>query len=135
MATTLTFEIGKRPGIFRRQPFARKPRFGMTGAQRNALSELVRGSRGGPGKSTNRESWRERQGSDFVWFAVLALFFVLSGRALFEGVRFLHTEDALRATRVAEPHVDVTITRLAPSDDALRVAAPAHSSAAVSRTM
>ena len=135
MAATLTFEIGRRPGIVRRQPFARKPRFGMTGVQRRALGELVHGAGGGPRKESENDWRRTRHGADFVWIAVFALFLVLSGRALFEGVRFVHTADALHATRSSEPHVDVTITRLPPSGEALRAAAPAHSSPAVSRTM
>ena len=70
-----------------------------------------------------------------MWFAVLALVFVLSGRTLFEGVRFVQTADALHAAKVAEPHVDVTITRLPASTETLRAAAPSHSSVTVSRTM
>lgn len=131
MTGALTFEVGRRPGFARRVASSRKPAFGMTGRQRAALSDLVHG----PGGSQEADSPRLRSTSDFVWFAVVALAFVLGGRALFEGVRFVHTADALRATKVAEPHVDVTITRLPPSTDALRAAAPAHSSATVSRTM
>ena len=131
MATTLTFEIGRRPGVSRRQPLARKRLVGMNGAQRVALSELVHGP-GGPEPSGLHGG---RQRLDFVWFAVLALVFVLSGRTLFEGVRFVHTADTLHAAKVAEPQVDVTITRLPPTTEALNAAAPAHSSATVSRTM
>lgn len=131
MTGTLTFEIGRRPGVARRVVASpRSPAFGMTGKQRAALSELVHGP-SGPRKA---DSPRLRPTFDFIWFAVLALAFVLGGRALLEGVRFVHTADELRAIKVAEPHVDMTITRL-PSTEALRAAAPAHSSATVSRTM
>jgi len=130
MATNLTFEIGRRPGIVCRRRAIRRHTPRWTAAQRIALSELVHG-RGGPGGS-NAEN--KRRHFDFVWFAVLALVFVLSGRTLFEGVRFIHTADAIRAIRTAEPQVDETIRPL-PSSEALRAAAPAHSSAAVSRTM
>ena len=130
MATALTFEIGRRPGVARRQSLARKHVFGMNGAQRVALSELVHGP-GGPQRSGLHGG---RPGLDFVWFAVLALVFVLSGRTLFEGVRFVHTADTLHTAKVAEPQVDVTITRLPPTETA-SAAAPAHSSATVSRTM
>ena len=130
MATTLTFEIGRRPGVARRQPLARKHVFGMNGAQRVALSELVHGP-GGP----QRSGLHGGPGLDFVWFAVLALVFLLSGRTLFEGVRFVHSADTLHAAKGAEPQVDVTITRLPPTTEALNAAAPAHSSATVSRTM
>ena len=131
MATTLTFEIGRRPGIICRQRVIRRQPPDWTGHQRAALSELVHGG-GGPSRS-GAENKRGR--FDFVWFAVLALVFVLSGRMLFEGVRFIHTADAMRTVKVGEPHVDVTITRLAPPTEALRAAAPTHSSVAVSRTM
>ena len=130
MATALTFEIGRRPGVSRRQPLARKRLFGMNGAQRVALTELVHG----PGGRQRSGLYGGRPGLDFVWFAVLALVFVLSGRTLFEGVRFVHSADTLHAAKVAEPQVDVTITRLAPTET-VSAAGPAHSSATVSRTM
>jgi hypothetical protein len=66
---------------------------------------------------------------------VLALVFVLSGRMLFEGVRSIHTADAMRTVKIGEPQVDMTITRLAQPIEALRAAAPPHSSVTVSRTM
>jgi hypothetical protein len=131
MTAILTFEIGRRPGVARRQTSARKPAFGMNGAQRIALAEIVRG----PREPQPSGSHSRRSSADFMWFAVLALVFVLSGRTLFEGVRFVHTADTLHAVKVAEPHVDVTITRLPPTTEALNAAAPAHSSATVSRTM
>src|SRR5206468_3818986 len=99
MATTLTFEIGKRPGVARRHSLARKPVFGMNGAQRAALSELIHGPRG-PQRSGLHGG---RPSLDFVWFAVLALVFVLSGRTLFEGVRFVHTADTLHTGKGAKP--------------------------------
>jgi hypothetical protein len=131
MATTLTFEVGRRPGIVCRQRAIRKHTPNWTGAQRAALSELVHGSGGSSASGTDTKGGR----FDFVWFAVLALVFVLSGRMFFEGVRSIHTAEATRTVRVAEPQVDVTITRLAPPSEALRAAAPTHSSVAVSRTM
>ena len=131
MATTLTFEIGRRPEILCRQRIIRRQPPDWTGAQRAALSELVHeGSDPSPSGAENKPGR-----FDFVWFGVLALVFVLSGRMLFEGVRFIHTADAMRTVKVAEPHVDVTITRLAAPTEALRAAAPTHSSVAVSRTM
>jgi hypothetical protein len=102
----------------------------MTSKQRNALSELVHGP-SGPQRSS---SYDRSPSLDVAWFAVLALVFVLSGRTLFEGVRFVHTADTLRTVKVAEPQVDVTITRLPPTETA-SAAAPVHSSATVSRTM
>ncbi|HEY2817534.1 MAG TPA: hypothetical protein VGK44_10440 [Casimicrobiaceae bacterium] len=131
MATTLTFEVGRRPGIVCRQRAIRKHTPDWTGAQRAALSDLVH-SRGGPSASG---AGNNRGRFEFVWFAVLALVFLLSGRMLFEGLRSIHSADAMHTVKVAEPHVDVTITRLAPPTEALRAAAPTHSSVAVSRTM
>jgi hypothetical protein len=72
---------------------------------------------------------------DYVWFAVLALAFLLGSRALFEGIRFVHTADALQIIRQAEPHVDVTVTRLPTAANDIRLSTPGHSSEAVSRTM
>ena len=65
---------------------------------------------------------------------VAALVFVLSGRMLFEGIRSVHTGDAMRTVKLADQQVDVTITRLAQPTEAQR-AAPTHSSVAASRTM
>jgi hypothetical protein len=70
---------------------------------------------------------------DFFWLAVLALAFLLGSRALFEGVRFVHTADALQIIRHAAPQVDVTITRL-PADE-VRLSKPNQSSEPASRTM
>ena len=131
MTTALTFQIGRQPGIVRRQQCSRPPAFGLNGAQRVALSQLVhgRGDASGPAPQSKRGSL------DLVWFAVLALVFVLSGRTLYEGVRFVHAADAMHAVKAAEPQVDVTSTRLAPSTEALHADGPVHSSAAASRTM
>jgi hypothetical protein len=131
MTTALTFQIGKRPGVVRRPHRCRKPTFGLNGAQRVALSELVRG-RGGAGVPAPQSN---RASVDFIWFAVLALVLVLSGRTLYEGVRSVHAADAMHAVKGAQPQVDVTITRLTPSTEALHADAPVHSSAAASRTM
>jgi len=130
MATALTFQIGRRPGIVRRQSPTRGTTCGMTSKQRNALSELVHG----PERPSRSSSYDRRPSLDVAWVAVLALVFVLSGRTLFEGVRFVHTADTLRAVKVAEPQVDVTITRLPPTET-VSAATPVHSSATVSRTM
>jgi len=137
MATTLTFEVGRRPGVARRQSWSRKPATGMNHAQRDALTDLVHGP-GGPhsrGFESRPASRRDRSGVDYVWFAVLALAFLLGSRALFEGIRFVHTADALQIIRNAEPRVDVTITRLPAAADDTRVSKPNHSSEALSRTM
>lgn len=131
MATTLTFEVGRRPGITCRQRVIRRQPPDWTGAQHAALSELVHGSGSPRPSGTDKKRGR----FDFVWFAVLALVFVLCGRMFFEGVRSIHTADAMRTVKVGEPHVDVSITRLAPPTEALRAAAPTHSSVTVSRTM
>ena len=137
MATTLTFEVGRRPGVTRRQSWSRKPAAGMNHAQRDALTDLVHGP-GGPhsrGFESRPASRRDRSGVDYVWFAVLALAFLLGSRALVEGIRFVHTADALQIIRNAEPHVDVTITRLPAVADDTRLSKPNHSSEALSRTM
>jgi hypothetical protein len=137
MATTLTFEVGRRPGVARRQSWVRKPAAGMNHAQRDALTNLVHGP-GGPRKASfesSSASQRDRRGTDIFWLAVLALAFLLGSRALFEGIRFIHTADALQIIRNAEPHVDVTITRLPTVADDTHLSKPNHSSAAPSRTM
>jgi len=137
MATALTFEVGRRPGVARRQSWGRKPAAGMNHAQRDALAGLVHGP-GGPHKasieSPSASKW-DRRGMDYVWFAVLALAFLLGSRALFEGIRFVHTADALQIIRQAQPHVDVTVTRLPPVLDDTRLSKPNHSSEALRRTM
>jgi hypothetical protein len=137
MATSLTFEIGRRPGVARRQSWTRKPATGMTHAQHNALAGLIH-STGGPRKSSVESkpvSERDGRGMDYVWFAVLALLFLLGSRALVEGIRFVHTADALQIIRHADPHVDVTVTRLPTAKNDARSATPTHSSEAESRTM
>ena len=137
MANTLTFEVGRLPGVARRQSWGRKPAAGMNHAQRDALTNLIHGP-GEPrtsGFEPRPASKRDHRGMDYVWFAVLALAFLLGSRALFEGIRFIHTADALQVIRNAEPHVDVTITRLPPAADDTRLSKPNHSSEALNRTM
>jgi len=136
MATTLTFEAGRRLGVARRQSWSRKPAAGMNHAQRDALTDLVHGP-GGPHSRgfDSRPASRRDSALDYVWFAVLALAFLLGSRALVEGIRFVHTADALQIIRNAEPRVDVTITRLPTVTDDTRVSKPNHSSEAPSRTM
>ena len=137
MATTLTFEVGRRPGVARRQSWGRKPAAGMNHAQRDALAGLVHGP-DGPGKASFESpspAKRDRRGMDYFWFAILALAFLLGSRALFEGIRFVHTADALQVIRHAEPHVDVTVTRLPTTADDMRLSKPGHSSEALNRTM
>src|SRR5207237_10209455 len=137
MATTLTFEVGRRPGVTRRQSWSRKPAAGMNHAQRDALTDLVHGP-GGPhsrGFESRPASRRDRSGVDYVWFAVLALAFLLGSRALVEGIRFVHTADALQIIRMAEPHVDVIVERVPSADEPTFLSAPSQSSAAVKRTM
>lgn len=137
MATTLTFEVGRRPGVARRQSWGRRPAAGMSHGQRDALAGLIHGP-DGPGKArfeSPSASKRDRRGMDYVWFAVLALAFLLGSRALFEGIRFVHTADALQIIRHAEPHVDVTVTRLPTTTNDMQLSKPGHSSEAVSRTM
>jgi hypothetical protein len=137
MATTLTFEVGRRPSVARRQSWGRKPACGMNHVQRDALAGLVHGP-DGPGKASLESpsaSKRDRRGMDYVWFAVLALAFLLGSRALFEGIRFVHTADALQIIRHAEPHVDVTVTRLPTTTNDMQLSKPSHSSEALSRTM
>jgi hypothetical protein len=137
MATALTFEIGRRPGVARRQSWSCKPAAGLNHAQRDALADLVHGP-GGSRKlriESASGSKRDRRGLDYVWFAVLALAFLLGSRALFEGIRFVHTADALQIIQHAQPHVDVTVTRLPPVPDDTRLSKPNHSSEALSRTM
>jgi hypothetical protein len=137
MATTLTFEIGRRPGVARRQSWSCKAAARMNHAQRDALAGLVHGPGGSRKPSTESTSAgkRDRRGLDYVWFAVLALAFLLGSRALFEGIRFVHTADALQIIRQAQPQVDVTVTRLPPVLDDTRSSKPNHSSEALSRTM
>jgi hypothetical protein len=137
MATTLTFEIGRRPGVARRQSSNCKPAAGMNHAQRDALAGLVHGPGGSrkPNAESPSASKRDRRGMDYVWFAVLALAFLLGSRALFEGIRFVHSADALQIIQHAQPHVDVTATRLPPVLDDTRLSKPNHSSDALSRTM
>jgi hypothetical protein len=137
MATTLTFEIGRRPGVARRQSWGCKRAAGMNHAQRDALAGLVHGPGGSrkPSIESASASKRDRRGLDYVWFAVLALAFLLGSRALFEGIRFVHTADALQIIRNAQPHVDVTVSRLPPVLDDARLSKPNHSSEALSRTM
>jgi len=108
----------------------------MNHAQRDALADLVHGPGGSrkPGVEPTA-SKRDRRGMDYVWFAVLALAFLLGSRALFEGIRFVHTADALQIIRHAQPYVDVTVTRLPPVLDDARLSKPNHSSEALSRTM
>ena len=137
MATTLTFEVGRRPGVARRQSWGRKPAAGMNHAQRDALAGLVHGP-DGPGKASFESpspAKRDRRGMDYFWFAILALAFLLGSRALFEGIRFVHTADALQIIRHAEPHVDVTVTRLPTTTDNMGLSKPGHSSDTLSRTM
>ncbi|TMH66973.1 MAG: hypothetical protein E6H48_10020 [Betaproteobacteria bacterium] len=137
MATALTFEVGRRPGAARRQSWGRKPAAGMNHRQRDALAGLVHGP-DGPGKASFESppaSKRDRRGTDYIWFAVLALAFLLGSRALFEGIRFVHTADALQIIRHAEPHVDVTVTRLPTTTDNRGLSKPGHSSDTLSRTM
>jgi hypothetical protein len=137
MATALTFEVGRRPGVTRRQSWDRKPSAGMNHAQRDALAGLVHGPGGSrkPSAEPPSASKRDHRGMDYVWFAVLALAFLLGSRALFEGIRFVHSADALQIIRQAQPHVDVTVTRLPPVLDDTRLSKPNHSSEALSRTM
>ena len=137
MTTALTFEVGRRPGVARRQSWGRKPAEGMNHAQRDALADLVHGP-GGPRKASIESPMafkRDRRGMDYIWFAVLALAFLLGSRALFEGIRFVHTADALQIIQHAQPHVDVTVTRLPTAPNDTRLSEPNHSSAALSRTM
>ena len=137
MTTTLTFEVGRRPGVARRQSWGRKPAAGMSHGQRDALAGLVHGP-DGPGRASCESpsaAKRDRRGIDYIWFAVLALAFLLGSRALFEGIRFVHTADALQVIRHAEPHVDVTVTRLPTTADDMRLSKPGHSSEALNRTM
>jgi len=137
MATALTFEVGRRLGVARRQSWSRKPAAGMSHGQRDALAGLVHGP-DGPGKAgfeSRSAAKRDRRGMDYVWFAVLALAFLLGSRALFEGIRFVHTADALQIIRHAEPHVDVTVTRLPTTTDDRGLSKPGHSSDTLSRTM
>ena len=137
MTTTLTFEVGRRPGVARRQSWGRKPAAGMDHTQRDALAGLVHGPGGSRKPSTESPSAfnRDGRGLDYVWFAVLALSFLLGSRALFEGIRFVHSADALQIIQRAQPHVDVTVTRLPPASDEARLSKPNHSSEALSRTM
>jgi hypothetical protein len=137
MATTLTCEVDRCPGVARRQSWGRRPVAGMNHGQRDALAGLVHGP-DGPGKAgfeSASAAKRDRRGMDYVWVAVLALAFLLGSRALFEGIRFVHTADALQIIQRAQPHVDVTITRLPPALDDTRLSKPNHSSEALSRTM
>ena len=138
MATALTFEVGRRPGAARRQSWGRKPAAGTNHRQRDALAGLVHGPNE-PGKGSfeppRSASKHDRRGMDYVWFAVLALAFLLGSRALFEGIRFVHTADALQIIRHAEPHVDVTVTRLPTTTDDMGLSKPGHSSDTLSRTM
>lgn len=131
MATTLTFQIGRRPGISRRRRLSRGHNFGMSGAQRTALAELVHE----PGERQPSRSIGQRSRLDFVWPAVLALALVLGGLALFEGFQSVQGVDTLHTSSRTQPQVDVTITRLAPVIESAQAAAPGHSSTAVNRTM
>src|SRR5689334_7727958 len=131
MATTLTFQIGRRPGIGRRRRLFRRSNFGMSGAQRVALAELVRG----PAEQSQSRLIGKRSRLDFFWPAVLALAFLLGSLALFEGVRSVQGADASHTAARTQPQVDVTITRLPPVIESAQAGAPSHSSTAVSRTM
>ena len=131
MATSLTFEA------MRRQRWSGSRDLRMNNPQRKALSELVHGP-GGPRKPRRErdcDSGRDRHRLDFVWLAVLALMFLLGSRALIEGIRFVHTADALQIIRMAEPHVDVIVERVPSAEEPTFLSAPSQSSAAVKRTM
>ena len=67
MATTLTFEAGRRLGVARRQSWSRKPAAGMNHAQRDALTDLVHGP-GGPHSRgfDSRPASRRNSGVDYV---------------------------------------------------------------------
>lgn len=131
MATTLTFQIGRRPGIDRRRRFARRSTFGMSAAQRVALAELIRS----PGEKRQSDLIHNRSRLDFVWPAVLALAFVLGSLVLFEGVRSVEGADRSHTATRVQPQVDIRITRVPPVIESAHATAPDHSSTAASRTM
>ena len=103
----------------------------MSGAQRVALAELIRGQ----GEKPQSDLIHNRSRLDFVWPAVLALSFVLGSLMLFEGVRSVEGAGHSRTAARVQPQVDVTITRVPPVIESAQATAPSHSSTAVSRTM
>ncbi|HSQ82627.1 MAG TPA: hypothetical protein VLU54_16090, partial [Casimicrobiaceae bacterium] len=79
----------------------------MTHAQRAALSAMIHSP---ATRRTSRWKRRDRVG-DVVWALVLALLLGLSVDSLFEGLRFVHSADALRTLAASWPHVDELATR------------------------
>jgi hypothetical protein len=134
MATTLTFEIGRRPGIACRRRTIRRPALNWTSAQRIALSELVhRGD--GPGNDRDESHSKKAWGwMDAMWAAVIALGFVLGVATVAEGARYMQASYVLQLRELAQPQVDITIERLPSTADRANVSAN-HSSEAIKRTM
>ena len=126
MATALTFEAGRRPGIAYRA-YRSRPVVRMTAAQRQALAALTHEP------AAPRPVHKARRGSlESVCFVIAAV-----GLAVVVGMTFGHAFDVLHAAPVAAAHVDEAVTRAPPASPDMRASAPPRqpSSVAASRTM
>jgi hypothetical protein len=121
MATTLTFEMGRRPGIAPRTARRRAPR--LTVAQREALHALIH-------EPVGASRWNGRNRRDASLFGALAI-----GLAALIGLTFGYAFDTVPPA--TDAHVNEAIARAAAPIADLRTAArPAQPSSDVTiRTM
>jgi hypothetical protein len=97
MATTLTFQPGRVPGIAASAALHEEVPPPMNAKQREALRALIHG----PATISGAQWTRRSSGTDVVWVAVMALALLVGLGSLVEGVRSVQTVDA---PTVAQPH-------------------------------
>ena len=133
MATMLTSQSGRAPGIARARLWTRSPRVRMSPAQRAALAALIHTPPAAP-----QSRWERRDSSgDMVWVVVIALASFVGVLALADGVRVVNAVDALRARPLPRAEVTMVVTRVpAMAPEVAQQAAPVRqSSAPTIRTM
>jgi len=110
MASMLTFQPGRVPGIADASSSNRQVAEPMTSRQRAALSALIHVPAG-----TRNSYWqRLDRGTDAFWSVIVALSLVIGTYALFDGARALSSSSVLQVaqaekrvtTAAATPHVD-----------------------------
>ena len=109
MATTLTFQPGRVPGIASPALHEDVPA-PMNAKQREALRALIHG----PATISGAQWTRRGSGTDIVWAAVMALALVVGAGSLVEGIRSVQPLDA---PAIAQPHTGEGsgVARLKPS--------------------
>ena len=133
MATMLTFQSGRVPGIARAPILRHSPRVRMSPAQRAALVALIHTPPAAP-----KSRWERRDSSgDMVWVVVIALASFVGLLALADGIRVVNAGDALHARPVPRAEVTMVVTRVpAMAPEVAQQAAPVRqSSAPTIRTM